>query len=322
LCRAQSILVLLLCLLAAWALWQRIDQHGLTQERILAAILVVIFLLYGVGYAVTALLPKQVRALQQVNVVMALVTMVVAVLLMTPVLDLPDMAAKQQIARLERGELLPEEVDLGWLRFEAGLAGVNALEHLKALPETKTDTMLTRFADLESSENMWDYQALLDGKEKRAELNTTANLTSVHIVRTTVGDADSDRAVDRLYNVLAAMPSFNQLCIEQALDCAIVETDLLKTGSRQYLVALRGSAGEVRIEWFVEAVDNSWTIYKSGMIWDAFSSATFASQEEIDGFFQHLKDGSPPMVPVTLPALLIGDQQLVPGMPAPYLNFR
>ena len=322
LCRAQSILVLLMCLLAAWALWQRIDQHGLTQERIFAAILVAVFLLYGLGYTVSALLPKQVQAVQQVNVVMALVTMVVAALLMTPLLDLPGIAATQQIARMERGELLPEEIDFGWLRFEAGLAGMHALEQLKGLPDAKTDAMLTRFADLESSENKWDYQALLDGKDKLAELNTTASMASVHIVRTTADDADSDRAVDRLYNTLASMPSFNQLCIEQAFDCAIVETDLLKTGSREYLVALRSSATEVRIEWFVEADDNSWTSYKSGMTWDAFSSATYASQEEINIFFQQMKDGGPPMVPVTLPALLVGDQLLVPGLPAPQLNFR
>jgi len=311
LCRAQSILVLSMSLLAAWALWQRIAQHGLTQERLLAVILVAVFVLYGVAYAASAFLPRQARALQQANIVMALLTMIVAVLLMTPLLDLPRIAANKQIARLNSGELLPEEIDLGWLQFGAGRAGVEALDRLRELPLAKTAVMRTRLAELDSSEDRWAYQDLLRGVERAKAKNTN----SVHIIRTTAGDTASDRAADSLFNELAFLPLFEEQCIEQTRGCAIVETDVLKTGSREYLVAIRGQEEEVWLDWFVESHDSGWLRYKGGMLWDAFPSATVASSVEIDTFFQQLiEEGKPAMGSVTLPALLIGDQRLVPGM--------
>ncbi|MEE9319813.1 MAG: DUF4153 domain-containing protein [Granulosicoccus sp.] len=322
LCRVQSVLVLFMSLLAVWALWQRIDQYGLTQDRLLAAVLVSVFFLYGATYAATVFVPAQARALQQINIVMALLTMIVAMLLMTPLLDLPSIAARQQIARLGSGELLTEEVDLGWLRFDAGLAGVDALDRLRELPLARTETMRSRLADLDSSENKRDYYALLLGQDERAELFSATGVTSVYIIRPTADDADSDRAADRLFSELASMPIFDQLCIEKTRDCAIVETDVLKTGSREYLVAIRGSKEVVWIDWFVEADDKNWLLYRGAMIWEAFSSATHATPAEIDTFFKQLKSGEPMMVPVTLPALLVGDQQLVPGITGPHLHFQ
>lgn len=322
LCRAQSILVFLLCLLAAWALWQRIAQHGLTQERLLASILAAVFFLYGVGYAFTALLPRQARTLQQVNIIMALFTLFVAVLLMTPLLDLPKLAANQQLTRLERGELSAEEVDLGWLRFDAGRAGAAALAQIREIPAGQTVVMLKQLADLDSSEDKWGFQALLSGQEKRADLNRSPSRASLHMVRSTAGDADSDRAADRLYNELTSIHRFHRLCIEQSHDCVVVETDVLKYGNREYLVAIRDSAEQVLIDWFVERDDKSWTLINSGIVWEAFSAVTTASKAEVDALFIQLQAGKPPIEPVTIPALLIGDQPLVPGIQLPQYTFR
>lgn len=119
-------------LLAAWALWLRIEQHGLTLDRLWAAIILLLIAAYAFSYAVLLLWQRD-RALwpiQTVNRRLALVVVAVLLVVNTPVADLRAWAANHQVARLLSGELGSEDFDYVYLRFSLGAYGDRALRRI------------------------------------------------------------------------------------------------------------------------------------------------------------------------------------------------
>jgi len=103
LCRVLVLLMAVLCVLAVWAMWQRVSQHGLTGARVWAIILLTIASAYTLGYVVAAVTPRLSSVIQQTNVIMVLVCGLVAILLQTPALSVQSIAANNQLSRFKNG---------------------------------------------------------------------------------------------------------------------------------------------------------------------------------------------------------------------------
>lgn len=118
--------------IAAIALYQRIDQYGLTDSRLWALILQVLIATYVFGSAVVILWRRgQFRApLQRLNTILAAVLAATLLLVNTPLLDVHRIAADNQIARLKSGRTAVADIDLRYLRFELGEYGIRALHDL------------------------------------------------------------------------------------------------------------------------------------------------------------------------------------------------
>jgi len=124
-------LLLVFSALAAWSLWLRIAQYGLTPERTLALVGVTIALLYGLGYAAAAVIPKGwLVLLAPVNIALAFITALICLCILTPIADPYRLSASSQAARVDSGKVTPDKFDWRVLRFETGTYGLEELKRL------------------------------------------------------------------------------------------------------------------------------------------------------------------------------------------------
>ena len=123
--RLACFLVLVFSVLAAYSLYLRIAQYGLTPERVLAAVGVVIALLFGIGYPIAAVWPKGrwLQVIESINIAMAFVMVAVFLAVLTPVADPLRLSTDSQVARLEIGKVTPDAFDWHALHFESGTYG-------------------------------------------------------------------------------------------------------------------------------------------------------------------------------------------------------
>jgi hypothetical protein len=128
--RLTGVLIAPLVLIAAYGLWIRVSQYGLTPERIYAIACMVVGLCYGVGYAWAAVSKGPwLRRLEPTNVVAAHLVIAVLLVLFTPLGDPRRLSVDSQLRRLEAG-LAPARFDYDFLRFDAGRYGREALRAL------------------------------------------------------------------------------------------------------------------------------------------------------------------------------------------------
>lgn len=119
--------------LAGWALGLRIDQHGLSVDRLWAGISLLLIAAYALGYAVVILCsPAKASArLQRLNVVLGLVVAGTLILVNTPMGDLRALSAHDQARRLLESRTAPERFDYSYLRHELGPYGMAELKRLR-----------------------------------------------------------------------------------------------------------------------------------------------------------------------------------------------
>lgn len=134
--RLAAVLLTPLVVLAFWGLALRIGQHGLTPDRIIALACAIIGAAYAGGYGFAALQPflrkdaDWMQPLERTNVLTAGLAILVILALFSPVADPARLSVGDQVARLERGAVTPEQFDFRFLRFESGKAGEAALARL------------------------------------------------------------------------------------------------------------------------------------------------------------------------------------------------
>ncbi|QKJ85558.1 DUF4153 domain-containing protein [Paramixta manurensis] len=137
-----QLLTPLFALLAAYALWLRVAQYGWTPERIDAAVVVVIALLWSFGVAWLRCRRAAAR-IDALSVVILGLMALLWLLLHSPAIDPYRITVKQQLARFEAGAARADGGDL-YLFSRAGRRGHQALLALQAHPQWLEDPQLTR----------------------------------------------------------------------------------------------------------------------------------------------------------------------------------
>ncbi len=129
--RLACLLLLVFAGLATYSLWLRIDQYGLTVERVLAGAGAAIALLFGLGYVTAAVWPgRWLAPLQGVNIAVAFVKVVIFLGLLTPLADPERLSVDDQMARIHSGRTPERKIDWYQLRFSSGRYGMDALRAL------------------------------------------------------------------------------------------------------------------------------------------------------------------------------------------------
>ncbi len=119
--------------LAAYALWLRIAQHGLTPERVIGAALTLVGAVYAVGYAWAAIrLGRWMRRVEVTNIAAAFVGLAVLLALLSPLADPAKLSVNDQMARLKAGKVSADRFDYDFLRNAGEVYGRRALQRLKA----------------------------------------------------------------------------------------------------------------------------------------------------------------------------------------------
>jgi hypothetical protein len=144
---ALAATILPLTVFAAVSMGTRVAQHGLSPERIWGLIAIAVACAYGLA-AFVAVVRGRIRGwpekLRKANLNLAGGLSVVALLLALPLVDFGAISARDQIARLDSGDVSAEKFDYHALRWNFGDAGHEAL---KGLAERSGKTgELARFA--------------------------------------------------------------------------------------------------------------------------------------------------------------------------------
>jgi hypothetical protein len=129
--------ILPLSVMAAISMGTRIDQHGLSPERLWALTAIAVAVAYGVAYFVSAIRGRSTilqggwrKHLRQSNLHLAVVTCLIAFILALPIFNFGAVSASNQLARLESGAVSAEDFDYAALRWDFGDAGREALAKL------------------------------------------------------------------------------------------------------------------------------------------------------------------------------------------------
>ncbi len=122
-----------LALVAAVSTWLRIDQHGFTPERLWALVFVLVVLAVSATYLWTLVRGRFAwgERVRPANVRLALGICALALLLATPLINFGAISTRDQLARLQSGQVKPEQFDWAALRFDFGPSGRRALERLQ-----------------------------------------------------------------------------------------------------------------------------------------------------------------------------------------------
>jgi hypothetical protein len=131
---ALAAVMLPLAIVAAVSLGKRIDQYGLTPDRLWAGVFVVIAAATGAAYlyALARGRAQWPRLLRPANLRLASGICLLALFLALPIVSFGSLSARDQISRLESGRTLPSRFDWGAMRFDFGSAGRRALGRLAA----------------------------------------------------------------------------------------------------------------------------------------------------------------------------------------------
>lgn len=130
--RAAGLLLIPIVILAGYALWLRIDQYGLTPDRVFASAYLVVAVGFTIGYALAAVKPGPwMKPLEPTNLIMAAVSVLLLIALFTPIADPARLSVASQVKRLETGRIKADKFDFQFLRFDAGRYGREALDKLK-----------------------------------------------------------------------------------------------------------------------------------------------------------------------------------------------
>jgi len=129
--QAMALILPVIAALAAWALWLRIAQHGLTPERLFVALVAGLGLAYGVIYALAVVRGAGwMGRIRRGNIAMALVVILLSALWLTPVLNAERLSAYNQLSRYDAGLTQVADLDLAalesWGRPGAAVLGALA----------------------------------------------------------------------------------------------------------------------------------------------------------------------------------------------------
>lgn len=162
--------ILPLAIMAAISMGTRIDQHGLSPERIWALIAIIVAVAYGVAYFVAAI--RSLRhgwdRLREANLHLAVATSVLAFLLAMPILDFGAMSARNQIARLEAGKVAAQDFDYDALRWDFGEGGRRELARLTQSDDAQVAKLAKEAVENTSRPNRWNRERV-DQRHKREE---------------------------------------------------------------------------------------------------------------------------------------------------------
>ncbi|PLR27757.1 DUF4153 domain-containing protein [Caulobacter zeae] len=130
--RIAGLLLAPITVLAGYAIWLRVNQYGLTPERVYGGACVVVAAGYAIGYAIAALKPGAwMKPLEATNIALAFVAVAVLLALFTPIADPVRLSVNSQVARLESGKVKPGAFDFEFLRFGSGPTGKKAFDALE-----------------------------------------------------------------------------------------------------------------------------------------------------------------------------------------------
>lgn len=153
--RILSAMMPIFAAVALWAVVLRISQYGLTPARVCGVLAALIAGGYGAGYLWAALHRiGWMQRIRQVNIIMALAMVVLAVLWLARIVSPEAWSASSQLSRFQSGVITQAQLPLYQMKKEWGLAGERAYQRLldeHQIPENAWQMAASHDPDIELS---------------------------------------------------------------------------------------------------------------------------------------------------------------------------
>lgn len=240
----RAALVLILCVLplavfAALSMGQRIAQYGWTPERMWGAIAVGIAIAYGAAgwWAVFKGRKDFDDQLRPLQTGMAIGLCGLALLLALPILDFGAISARSQLARLESGQVKPEDFDWAAMAFDFGPAGRKRLAEIqRSGPPAQRQLAEAALA----SDNRYAVSEKSESISKQARLDQYLRVISPDIAMTPKLRSAVTTGYDSCNDKPCALVRLdaNRLLLvttgyDNAVQSRVIELDELATGKEQ-----------------------------------------------------------------------------------------
>ena len=234
--------LLVIAVVAGWALKLRVDQYGWTEERVWAAFVLAITTFHTLGYALSLRRGADSGWLADIgrtNIVGALLLSLGLTLLLGPLADARKIAVQSQMSRLLNGATPADKIDYAYLRWEAGRYGLDALERLAAGIEHKDRATIAAKATQTLA------QTQRYGNETGASALTTEQIRQ-RLRVLPAGEALSDALIGTLKKASEpGAPSSNwqeRRCLATDTECIVWMIDLNGDGLKEALVIINKPA--------------------------------------------------------------------------------
>jgi hypothetical protein len=283
--------LLALCGFAAYGIYLRVQQYGLTPERVWVVAIVAVLALHCLAYvAALAARSRWTTTSRRANTGVAAVVALIAVLLQTPIADPDRLSAESQYRRLVSGIANAETFDYGFLKFRLGSAGTEVLERLA------TDSGLAprevvegKLANLRSQTNYWEWQAEKRGQALALQGQTLRDPDVVLRVPADLAlpeDLGSEAVTRRLWlrNCSRRPPK----------TCLITASDITDSPGDEYLFAMIDARNNVTL-FLLEKPAGEWRVVHLGF------------HEQGAPIFTALRAGRREVIPADHRDLRIGD---------------
>ncbi|MCG6904906.1 MAG: DUF4153 domain-containing protein [Rhodobacter sp.] len=156
--QALALTMPVLAALSIYAIWLRVREYGQSPDRLAALTFALLTLGYGLLYALAVIARKHWMArIRSANIAMALVTVAVAALWLTPLVNPQRISAGNQLARFEAGDVGVDDLDLWFIGRELGVAGEAALARLAAMDHPDAEALGARLVALNEADSEYRF---------------------------------------------------------------------------------------------------------------------------------------------------------------------
>lgn len=293
--------------LAAWAIWLRVSDYGWTPDRVLAACVSAVLLVYGLLYALAVLRRQDWSArIRHANVGLALVTVAISTALLTPLMNADRISANSQVQRYLDGRLSVNDLPLWHLKHDWGRAGQAALVALEDSPKGELPEVVARFQDLRDANSPWAFErgSVADKRE-----NAKAELVDLVPVR----PAGQKLTVDDLeglgeYELDLWLAGCRLRLSDGRPGCVLIMDQFDLKSTRQGMVLYRNSKSLLTVETSFLTVDYQGQAVLNNV--QVFEGETRPRLNTVT--IEQILDGQYSVGPSSLRALHVGGREMLP----------
>lgn len=232
-------------LIAGWALALRVHQHGWSASRIYGVLVVLVLLVWSLGYLVSIIKRRAnpIHFQGKVNQGVSLLACAILLLLHTPVLDPWRIGVNSHMARYHSGKIMADEVSL-YMLDHSRKPGRDALVALQKDKEF-----------IKSAKRKKELNSLLTGFSSVD--NGTMVETLIKNIEIAPGSTPPDAA---FWKDAAESGRYSFRSCSEPASCLMINQDLNGDGQREWVLFAFG-AGEMQVYRFHEAkwVNNGWS---------------------------------------------------------------
>ncbi len=291
--------------LAAYVLVERTTGDGLTVATVHLSVVLAILACHAVVYFIAGFLPVWAAVIRRANVIIAGLTILVAALVQTPLVDPYEWTVQDMLARLRDGRVSAAEFDYGRLRFDLGKAGAAGLERLRTdttFPDH--DVVLEQLAVLDGLKNRYQWRNLARNREGRV-WKADELIDQFVILQDGIGPLpDGLRA-----RLMEERTRLEDCARRKGQICRLVAGDIQGDGGLEYLLLSYNAENRLYLSLtvFFRTENDAWDIFANGNVSESDAGDLRAALEAGDIRFEPL----PYRVPV------IGGQTVLIERPKP-----